>query len=129
MYMCVWCVWVCRRLGVRGGVAYSMPVIAFNGSTRTHTHVPFLYLPRLICPSTVYLSVSVFCVCTQHSPFSNILSFSRERVLQLLFFDVDCRRCCVYALSLHTYVAMTKHPHSTHTQHTHTQRCAHKWIN
>lgn len=71
---------------MRGGVAYSMPVIAFNGSTRTHTHVPFLYLPRLICPSTVYLSVSVFCVCTL-SPFSNThsISFSWHYENPLLF--------------------------------------------
>lgn len=115
-----------------------MPVIAFNSSTRTHTHthVPFLYLPRLICPSTVYLSLCV-CVCLRahNTPpyfLSNTLSISfssknplpfRGRVLQLLFFDVDCRRCCVYALSLHMYVCgndntPTQQTHTAHTEHT-----------
>lgn len=141
--MCVKCVWVCRRLGVRGGVAYSMPVIAFNGSTRTHTHVPFLYLPRLICPSTVYLSVSVFCVCTQHSPFSNThsISFSWHSENPLLFEGKSITAvvfwCWLSSLlclrSEFTYVCgndntPTQHTDS-HTQHTHTQRCAHKWIN
>lgn len=150
MYMCVWCVWVYRRLGVRGGVAYGMPVIAFNGSTRTHTHVPFLYLPRLICPSTVYLSVSVFCVCTQHSPlfFSNTLSisfswhsqnplpFEEKSITAVVFWCWLSSLLCLR--SEFTYVCgndntptqqtNTQHTHS-HTQQTRTQRCAHKWMN
>lgn len=99
--------------------------------------VPALFISLCLCFVCVHNTLpSQTPIQSPSLGILRILSFSRERVLQLLFFDVDCRRCCVYALSLHMYVAMTTHPHSTHkehtdshTQHTHTQRCAHKWIN
>lgn len=127
-------------------------------AARTHTHTHALYLrclvSRLICPSSVYLSR---CVCTQGTPLpssppllplclllplfgkisGNPTPLHAAESITAVVFDVDCRRCCVYALSLHMYVCVSQWQHThaihtdthTHTPNTHTWRCAHKWMN